>query len=153
MLETKACASDNGVSQKCLAPGCKQCPLTGERKNIIVNNVRVGIHPGPNCKSDNVIYLWICKLCILENAYFGRTTQRCNDRTSGHRKCFNDNDYLKSALSMHAKDKHGMQMDLKNFKITIVKKVSPQNLKREEFRHIEKYRTQIYGLNRYKTTR
>ena len=56
-------------------------------------------------------------------------------------------------MSMHAKDKHGMQMDLKNFKITIVKKVSPQNLKREEFRHIEKYRTQIYGLNRYKTTR
>ena len=26
---------DNGVSQKCLAPGCKQCPLAAERKNVI----------------------------------------------------------------------------------------------------------------------
>ena len=68
--------SANGVSQKCLAPGCKQCPLTGERKNIIVNNVRVGIQPGINCKSDNVIYLWIYKLCISLVTYVIPCTTR-----------------------------------------------------------------------------
>ncbi len=144
---------DNGGNQKCYAPGCKQCPLVAERSNVMVNDLKVRIPTGLSCKTDNVIYLWTCNLCIRENAYFGRTIQQCNDRTSGHRRCFNDDDYLKSALSMHAKDKHSTQMDLKNFKISIVKKVSPQNIKREEFRFIEKYRTQTYGMNRYKTIR
>ena len=104
-----------------------------------------------NCKSRNVIYLRLCKLCLeKEEAYFGRTTQECHDRTSGHRNCFNETKWEKSALSMHAKDKHENNFSLKNFSIAVVKKVSPQNLRREEFHFMEKYRTIPLGLNRYK---
>ena len=52
---------------------------------------------------------------------------------------------------MHTKDKHPDNMILDNFKIAIVKETSPRNLKREEFRMVEKYRTKLLGLNRYKT--
>ena len=143
--------SNNGRSQKCNATRCKQCPLVADVKHVEVNNRSVSIPMNVSCKSDNVIYLWTCNLCSEDNAYFGRTTQQCNDRTSGHRGCFDDTHFEKSALSMHAKDKHPSDMDLKNFKISIAKKVSPRNLKREEFRYIEKYRTKCYGMNRYKT--
>ena len=51
---------------------------------------------------------------------------------------------------MHAKDKQENNFSLKNFAIAVVKKVSPQNLRREEFPFIEKYRTYPFGLNRYK---
>ena len=53
---------------------------------------------------------------------------------------------------MHAKDVHNSNFSLKNFTISIVKKISPQQIRREEFRFIEKYRTIQLGLNRYKPT-
>ena len=97
-----------------------------------------------NCKSKNVVYLWLCKLCSKTEAYFGRTTQECRDRTSGHRSCFNDESKVESVLSMHARDKHIDNFSLENFSIAVAKKVSP-------FRFIEKYkyRTIPYRL-RYK---
>ena len=58
----------------------------------------------------------------------------------------------KSALAMHAKDVHGSNFSLSNFSISIVKKTSPQHIRREEFRFIEKFRTIQLGLNRYKAT-
>ena len=143
---------NNGSGQKCNAPRCKQCPLVDGREVVEVNKMKVRIPMNVMCKTDNIIYLWLCKLCADDNAYFGRTTQQCNDRTSGHRGCFDDTNFEKSALSMHAKDKHPSNMNLNNFKVSIVKKVSPQNIKREEFRHIEKYRTKCYGINRYKSS-
>ena len=85
-----------------------------------------------------------------KDAYFGRTTQECHHRTSGHRGCFTEDKWEKSALAMHAKDVHQSQFSLKNFTIAIVKKVSPRHLRREEFRFIDKYRTIPLGLNRYK---
>ena len=94
------------------------------------------------CKSKHVIYLWLCKLCPGTEAYFGRTTY--------HRQCFTEDKWEKSALSMHAKDMHENQFSLNNFSVAVVKKVSPQNLRREEFRFIDKYRTIPLGLNRYK---
>jgi hypothetical protein len=42
-------------------------------------------------------------------------------------------------------------MGLENFRISVVKETSPKNIKREEFRMVDKYRTKILGLNRYKT--
>ena len=105
-----------------------------------------------NCRSRNVIYMWICKLCVEKEVYFGRTIQKCQVRTSGHRSCFNGDEgkWEKSALSMHAKDMHQTQFSLENFTISVVKKVSPQQLRREEYKFIEKYRTIPLGLNRYK---
>ena len=94
--------------------------------------------------------MWVCKLCFEKDVYFGRTIQECHDRTSGHRSSFNEEKWEKSALSMHARDMHQTQFSLDNFSISIVKKVSPQQLRREEFRFIDKYRTIPLGLNRYK---
>ena len=97
-----------------------------------------------------MIYLWLCKLCSEKEAYFGRTTQECHDRSSGHRGCFSDEKWEKSALSMHAKDMHQNQFSLNNFSVAVVKKVSPQQLRREEFRFIDMCKTLSLGLNRYK---
>ena len=51
---------------------------------------------------------------------------------------------------MHAKEVHQEEFSLSNFSVAVVKKVSPQQLRREEFRFIDKYRTIPLGLNRYK---
>ena len=104
-----------------------------------------------NCKTKNAIYLWEICICDKENDYFGRTIQKTHKRTNGHRKCFFNGEFEKSALSMHAKDKHPDNMSLENFRISVVKETSPRNIKREEFRMVDKYRTKILGLNRYKT--
>ena len=75
---------------------------------------------------------------------------------TGHRSCFSlsgdEEKWEKSALSMHAREAHSTNFDLKNFQISVVKKISPQNIRREEFRFIEKYRTKQLGLNRYKAS-
>ena len=137
--------------QKCKSQGCLQCPLVNTDKKVSVNNNIVTIPHNLNCKKRNVIYLWKCKLCGAEECYFGRTTQKCHLRTNGHRNCFNDENWERSALSMHAKDVHQMNFSLDTFTISIVKKVSPQRIRREEFKYIDKYRTNFLGLNRYKS--
>ena len=94
--------------------------------------------------------MWNCKLCA--ETYFGRTVQPCHNRTSGHRSCFNNDDKVdKSALSMHAKECHRDHFTLESFNISVVKKVSPQQLRREEFKFIDKFKTASQGLNRYKS--
>ena len=137
--------------QKCNAPGCRQCPLVNKDHRLIINGIPLVIPRSLNCKSKNVIYLWNCKLCEEEN-YFGRTIQACHHRTSGHRSCFNSVDkWDKSALSMHANDCHLDNLSLETFKISVVKKVSPQRLRREEFKYIDRFRTLSHGLNKYKS--
>ena len=138
------------ANQRCNKGGCRQCPLSTTKTNFTINNKTIRIPRNLDCKSPNIIYLWLCKLCAEKEAYFGRTTQECHHRTSGHRGCFTEDKWEKSALAMHAKDVHQSQFSLKNFTIAIVKKVSPQQLRREEFRFIDKYRTIPLGLNRYK---
>ena len=138
----------NSNSQRCNRGGCCQCPLTISKPTVTVNKKSISIPKSLNCKSRNVIYMWLCNLC--SEAYFGRTTQECHDRSTGHRGCFTDEKWEKSALSMHAKDMHKNCFSLNNYSIALIKKVSPQNLRREEFRLIDKYRTVSLGLNRYK---
>ena len=140
--------SDN---QRCNATGCLQCPLVNKEKKLIVNENNIVVPYHLNCKSKNIIYMWVCKLCGLQEVYFGRTVQECHNRTSGHRNCFNEEKWDKSALSMHARDVHQMTFSLTIFSISIVKKVSPQQLRREEFKFIDKYKTSSLGLNRYKS--
>ena len=57
-------------------------------------------------------------------------------------------DYQKSALSMYCFLEHSYDFGLKHFKISIVKRVRPVELDREEERLIQKFRTNICGLNR-----
>ena len=94
--------------------------------------------------------MWICKLCGEKETYFGRTIQESHDRSSGHRGCFNGEKWEKSELSMHAREVHQTNFLLDIFKIAVVKEVSPQRLRREEYKFIDKYRTNSLGLNRYK---
>ena len=94
-----------------------------------------------NCKDKNVIYMWTCRLCGTKETYFGRTIQESHDRTSGHRSCFSEDKWEKSALSIHAKEIHEINFSLKSFTISVVKKVSPQQIRREEFKFIDKYKT------------
>ena len=98
--------NDMAEGQKCNARGCRQCPLVLEKEKIIVNGSSVNIPRSLNCKSRNIIYMWVCKLCGEKEVYFGRTTQECHDRTSGHRGSFTEEKLEKSALSMHAKNVH-----------------------------------------------
>ena len=51
---------------------------------------------------------------------------------------------------MHAKDMHQNQFSLKNVSVVLAKNIFPQQLRREEFRFIDKYRTIPFGMNRYK---
>ena len=142
----------NGFTQKCNATGCQQCPLVNPEHKLTINNNKISIPSNFNCKTRNVIYLWKCNLCPQNEYYFGRTTQKCHERTNGHRGCFNDTKWEKSALSMHTKDVHEQNLSLDNFQVSVIKKVSPQQIRREEFRYIEKHRTKQLGLNRYKAT-
>ena len=137
-------------NQKCNAQGCQQCPLVNTEHKLSINNTNISIPRSLNCKTRNVIYLWKCKLCRSKDCYFGRTTQKCHLRTNGHRGCFNEEKWEDSALAMHAREAHNADFTLKNFQISIVKKVSPQRIRREEFKFIEKFRTIQLGLNRYK---
>ena len=142
--------SPNNENQKCNGPGCRQCPLVNTQQKLTINNKNISIPRSFNCKTRNVIYLWICKLCRSSDCYFGRTTQQCHLRTNGHRGCFKDEKWEDSALSMHAREAHNTRFSLENFHISIVKQISPQSIRREEFKFIEKYRTIQLGLNRYK---
>ena len=137
-------------NQKCGAPSCLQCPLVNTNRAVTVNNIRLRSAHNLNCKSRNVIYLWQCQICHNENSYFGRTIQKSHERSNTHRSCFSSTKWEESALSMHSHSIHEQNFDLKDFKITLVKKCSPQRIRREEFKHIDKYRTRTRGINRYK---
>ena len=139
------------ANQKCQGNNCLQCPLVNTDNVVTVNNSRVKPSKTLNCKSRNVIYLWQCQICREENSYFGRTIQKSHERTNTHRRCFNEETkWEDSALSMHSHTKHLQQFNLSDFKITLVKKCSPQRIRREEFKYIDKYRTRTRGINRYK---
>ena len=137
-------------SQRCNGRGCRQCPLINNENSLVVNGNTIQIPKHLNCKARNIIYMWVCKLCREHKVYFGRTIQECHDRTSGHRSCFTEDKWEKSALSMHAKEVHQTSFSLDIFAVSVIKKVSPQQLRREEFKFIDKYRTNSLGLNRYK---
>ena len=136
--------------QHCNGRGCRQCPLVNDKNIVEINGNSLRIPSHLNCKSKNVIYMWVCKVCGEKETYFGRTTQTCRDRSSGHRGCFSEEKWDKSALSMHAREAHQTQFSLENFAVAVVKKVSPQRLRREEYKFIDRYQTNTLGLNRYK---
>jgi hypothetical protein len=144
------CEVNLSENQRCNANGCLQCPLINEITKFRINGHTVQAPRQHNCKTKNIVYMWICNLCGEKEVYFGRTTQECHNRTNGHRGCFNDEKWENSALSMHAKDVHQMRFSLDIFSISVIKKVSPQRLRREEFKYIDKYRTNSLGLNRYR---
>ena len=139
------------TNQKCGAQNCLQCPLVNISQSVTVNKLPVPTQKNLNCKSRNVLYLWQCLICQHDNSYFGRTIQKAHKRTNGHRACFCEEKWEDSALSMHAKTVHQNRFNLSNFRLTLVKQVSPQRIRREEFKYIDKYKTHSRGINRYKS--
>ena len=88
------------------------------------------------------------------NTYEGQTRQELRKRMNGHRDAF-DNDpeiFEKSGAAQHAYLDHPeleTPPQLKDFKLGVVKQVpSPMLLDREEFKPIERHRTNTKGLNR-----
>ena len=138
-------------NQKCNSTNCAQCPLVNMSNSVTVNNSIIRLPKTLNCKSRNIIYLWQCMMCDAENSYFGRTIQKVHKRTNTHRECFSSPlKWEDSALSLHASIVHGINVDLNNFKVSLIKKCSPKRIRREEFRYIDKYKTKTFGINRYK---
>ena len=146
-------------TQQCGGKNCQSCQLLQGRKgeSTVVNGIQVKV-PNKNltCKTQNVVYLAQCRLCEGEAApaerdYAGQTLQRMHLRINGHRNCFDKDDQEaveKSALALHAYEKHPDNFDLKNFKFTILDSVSPCSLNRREARAINELRTNVLGLNR-----
>ena len=79
--------------------------------------------------------------------------QKFHERASGHRACFNAVDYKKSDLSIHAMDYHPDHFNMDIYEFAVVREVSPRSLNREEFRVIERFKTNCVGLNRCKVER
>ena len=148
-------------SQKCGGGGgCLTYDLMGSDKDIVLwkdNPARrkeVKLDFRYNCQSDNLIYVFVCKLCPKnDNFYVGQTTNTCRGRNNGHRGKFNVDSYKQSALSYHIFEDHPdhVALELKNFSLGIITSTSPQALDRLEDFYVEWTDAEL-SLNRYKVT-
>ena len=144
-----------GTSQRCNARKCKSCPqMIEEGQSLLVNGLRVKPSGKHTCKSKNVVYVAQCTICEgkpVDSAYVGQTQQKFHQRANGHRACFVDDDpdtIEKSALALHAKEKHPDQFNMRIFRFAIVDSVQGGALNKREARAINEYRTNVMGLNR-----
>ena len=142
-------------SQKCGAQGCYTCKELGVPKSVTINNFKIKLDYTLNCKSENVIYIAICKCCEnLSSFYFGQTVTPAHIRFNSHRGCFKSGKfkYKESALSFHCYDAHlgHFENKLKNYKLGIVKQIPPRNLNRLEDYYIYNTEADKISLNRYK---
>ena len=107
------------------------CKLIGKGDLEEINGLSFSSAPG-NCKSKNVIYLVICKIC--HKPYIDRTVQLIHNRITGHRDCFYSvldgksvdeasDDY---SLGLHLLHEDGVVDNLLSF--YIVEKCSPATL-------------------------
>ena len=144
------------LSQRCNAVNCSSCKL--KLNNLLPIELTPNFYITPsnktNCKSSNIIYAAICKLCV--DFYFGKTMNEEHIRTNGHRDKFSIEKFDKSALAMHIYTDHmdhiGSCPDdgLLNFNIVILEQTSPTNLHRRESFYIWSTEADIRHLNRYK---
>ena len=144
-------------NQKCSTTNCKSCHVLTLPRQFSYNDLKVKLDFSLNCKSDNVIYVARCNICLSNNEtqlYFGQTCNRFNVRLNGHRACFKTENFTfeKSALSMHIFTEHVSNFNdkLRNFSFGVIQQVAPRNLDRAEDFYIFNSRSDILGLNRYK---
>ena len=95
-------------NQKCNGKGCKSCQLMNLNKEFTVwkNNgsykKKVKLDFRCNCTTECIIYIYVCNLCKEnESFYVGQSINSCQTRATGHRACFTEKLYKKSALSYH----------------------------------------------------
>ena len=145
-------------NQKC-GTNCVSCRVMNIAKNVTLwkghpNECVVNLDYRCNCLSDNIVYLFICKLCPKNRSFYvGQSINTCKKRTSGHKGNFNLNYYKKSALSVHMFKDHPESFDnkLRNYELGIIKSASPLDLDRCEDYYLE-YTKAHLSLNRYKVT-
>ena len=151
-------------TQKCGKAKCKTCPfLFTASDNIIVNGMAVFLDFSLNCSDKYIIYIAQCTICsklatqnLNDDTYFGQTVTAMNTRMNNHRAKFVIDSRLlfeKSALSMHCYLAHKSEFSMDLFKLGIVKQARPVDLNRVEESFIQKYRTNISGLNRIAVVR
>ena len=146
-------------SQKCGANNCSSCALKLPNNNSIQILPQFYLKPSSraNCKTDNIIYAALCKLC--NDFYFGQSINEEHTRMNGHRNKFTEEDHVKSALAMHLFTDHpgnvgnNQEDGLSNFNVVILESVNPINLKRRESFYIWSTEADIRHLNRYKIVR
>ena len=131
------------------------CPIMNIEKNIVINGLPVKLDYSLNCGNEYVVYLYLCNLCenpCQDGFYFGQTVNCLRDRANGHRACFTEELYVKSALAYHIWDKHREHFHcrLENFRVGVVKCTSPEELDRLEDYYVVATKADTMGLNRYK---
>ena len=149
-------------TQKCgNGHGCMTCDLLDLPKEFDVweNNEkrkrRIKLDFRQNCTTENAIYIYVCRHCEdpSSNFYIGQTVNTCRIRANGHRACFNQKHFKKSALSTHtyADHREHSEVKLNNFSLGIIKQTSAANLDRLEDFYVEHTNAEL-SLNRYKVT-
>ena len=142
-------------SQRCGRPRCKTCPMMFDNNNDIElnSNINLKLSKLATCKSEDVIYVCICKVC--KDYYFGQTISHCSMRMNGHRAKFTTKKYKQSALSFHMYQDHleHFEYSTQMFNCAIVEAVSPNLLDRRESYYIWKTEADIRHLNRIKVVR
>ena len=146
--------------QECKIGVCKSCSLMNINKTTTLwkgqpKEVEVTLDFRCDCSSENIVYLFICKLCPNNMSFYvGQTVNTCRTRTNGHRAKFNTKYYTKSALSVHIFKDHPEFFDneLQNYDLGVLKSTDPLNLDRLEDYYIDLTNAHL-SLNRYKVTR
>ena len=155
-------SDSGGLSVRCTSievamhkrgPKCQTCPNMSNLNSFTVNGMHYDKCSGGNCKSNNIIYLCICKLCDL--AYFGKTTVPFHKRMNNHRDSMNNYDFNEAppitdahTLAYHALEHQNHPFN-KCYTYFIVKEVSnPSELLATEQFFINKFNTKKpTGLN------
>ena len=151
---------EEGLSQECAVGGCKSCKIMKLEKSVTLwekhpdRKTTVKLDFRLNCAAENVVYLYVCKLCQNnESFYVGQTVCTCRGRANGHRAKFKDEDFRKSALAHHTHEDHPEHFGkkLNTYKLGIIKATQPMNLDRLEDYYVEATKADL-SLNRYKVT-
>ena len=142
----------NLVNQKCGSVNCNSCTMKFDSNNpvILKNGFKIFPSKSSTCKSSSIIYVAICSIC--NDFYFGQTMTEERIRMNGHRSCFTQEKFDKSALSLHIYKDHPDRIDvgLNNYKVIIIECTNSLNLNRRESFFIWSTEADIRHLNRYK---
>ena len=147
-------------NQKCNGKGCKTCDVMNLSRTLTVwkqndlyrKNLKLDYHC--DCSTTCVIYIYMCNLCKEnESFYIGQTVNSCKMRANGHRACFTETLYKKSALSYHIYKDHPQYFSkkLSNYSVGIIKSTSGAGLDRAEDYYVDSLKADL-SLNRYKVT-
>ena len=139
----------------CHGRGCKTCPMTMKKSEVIVANQKIKLLEG-SCKTYNTCYLAQCSIC--DKSYTGRTVNPLHKRINGHRECYKevlrqtsntskkeiDTDSGLYALGLHLHLDHGLTDPAafdRHLKFGILDVVSPSMIDVKEFTWMHRLNT------------